>query len=693
MMKKLILALLLIHPFLGFSQSWRWVDYLMAGGNHYVFDVAADNNENYSYFCGRYRSSATFYGQNGSNVINPPYAGSRDIFIAKIDSLGEYEWVRTFGTVGSDYASSIIVDEFGDVYVAGEFEGTITFDGHTITSAGSRDVFVAKFSPAGTCLWAKSFGSTGGDFGQSIDCDKNGFLYVGGNHAGVDFDYGSGVLIDPGFFVCKMDYDGNLYWCMGPENNGSSASDLNALEIYNGEIYFAGGFSVNIDIGSFNLISTGAWSDIFYAKMDTSGNTIWAKRIGGLTYDTCNDFAIDDSIIYLVGSYSSTVNFDTVSITSDMAGVGGAGAFNSRDCYVAKLNTDGTCFWVKEHKSVNVEEEYAAILDKKGQLIVTGVYGQLNPFTAGLSEGDVEVTAYDSDGNIVWMLEPMGLNIGEGFALDISEAGSIYFGGAIQGDYVFGDFSLSTSTTFCGIFAKIYPPLGLDSLVSEQFCLGDTAVLSVNGTGSPLNYSWYDSNDQLVLSGYDTNLVVYNVPIEDTLYCIVSNGFETDTVYFAFGFNSASYGTDLGNDISTCESFQLINAGSFGEFYDWGSGAVLFDSLYTVTASGEYIVVVTDSGGCESSDTVIVNLIDCTHIETNLSATQPVILFSNDILNVGSTLDNFQLSIYTIEGKLLNLFTGQFNESYALDITDPGIYLVVLQAEKGEHYIYKLFLE
>lgn len=67
-------------------------------------------------------------------------------------------------------------DSQGNIYITGDFKGTVDFDPgpntHLLISAGIYDVFVLKLDPAGNFLWAKSMGGPNTDQGLSVDIDS-----------------------------------------------------------------------------------------------------------------------------------------------------------------------------------------------------------------------------------------------------------------------------------------------------------------------------------------------------------------------------------------------------------------------------------------------------------------------------------------------------------------------------------------
>ena len=165
----------------------------------------------------------------------------------------------------------ISVDGSGNVYTTGYFGVTLDFDPGSgtvnLTPNGYRDVFIQKLDSSGNFVWAKSFGGTGFDSGNSISIDGSGNVYTTGYFEGtVDFDSGSGTL---------------------------------------------------------NLTSNGN-RDVFIQKLTSSGNLVWAKSFGGSSTDFATSISLDGSgNVYTAGSFRSIVDFDPDSGTNNLV----AGSF------------------------------------------------------------------------------------------------------------------------------------------------------------------------------------------------------------------------------------------------------------------------------------------------------------------------------------------------------------------------------
>jgi hypothetical protein len=149
---------------------------------------------------GSFQGTATF----GSTTLTS--AGSYDAFVAKIDASGTYLWATKAGDTATDEGSGISTLSDGSAIVTGWFEGTATFGSTTLTSAGNRDVFVAKIDASGSYVWATKAGGTSRDLGYGISTLSDGSALVTGYFQGTA-TFGSTTLTSAGsddVFVAKI---------------------------------------------------------------------------------------------------------------------------------------------------------------------------------------------------------------------------------------------------------------------------------------------------------------------------------------------------------------------------------------------------------------------------------------------------------------------------------------------------------
>lgn len=300
----------------------------------------------------------TGYFQNGVDfdpgvgIYNLTSAGSFDIFVSKLDNLGNFVWAKQMGGVSSfgDYGQAIAIDPSGngDIYTTGFFYGTADFDPGIptfyFTSNGVSDIFISKLNNAGDFVWAKRMGGTNDDHGQAILFNALGNLITTGYFGDVvDFDPGPGTfnLTASGLgggkdvFISKLDSAGNFGWAkaMGGNNNDCGQSIMMDAT---GNIYLTGLFEVSADFdpgpGVFTMTS-GGFSDIFVSKLDNAGNFVWAKGAGGTAVDRGRSIALDASgYVYITGDFQShSLIFGSDTLTN----IG----FGTSDIFIAKLDT------------------------------------------------------------------------------------------------------------------------------------------------------------------------------------------------------------------------------------------------------------------------------------------------------------------------------------------------------------------
>jgi hypothetical protein len=100
--------------------------------------------------------------------------------------------VQTFGGPGTDEAVSVAVDTAGDLLVGGLFEDSMTVGGQMLTSAGDKDIFLAKMGPSGTGTWSQEFGSPQADEGVGVAFDGQGNAFITG-YFRLNVDFGTGM--------------------------------------------------------------------------------------------------------------------------------------------------------------------------------------------------------------------------------------------------------------------------------------------------------------------------------------------------------------------------------------------------------------------------------------------------------------------------------------------------------------------
>jgi len=343
--------------------NWLWAT--KAGGDNFDGGLGIAIHNGYCYVSGAFVNSATF----------GPYSlisnGDDDVFVAKIDTNGNWLWVIQAGGSNVDGSNDIVVDENSNCYVTGMFKDTATFGSHSLSSNGEFDIFVAKADANGNWLWATKAGGSSIDYSEAIGIDDYGNSYVTGNFY-ESATFGSYSLTSNEYFdvfIAKLDADGNWLWATHAGGCGNDRSYAIAID-ENSNSYVAGNFYGSATFGDNTVISIGD-ADIFISKMDTDGNWLWATNAGGSSNDVGRAIAIDDyDNCYIGGHFQETVTFGSHSLVS-------AG---ESDVYVAKLNANGNWLWARKAGGNSEDCCYAVAIDDNGNSYSTGFFSGIATF-------------------------------------------------------------------------------------------------------------------------------------------------------------------------------------------------------------------------------------------------------------------------------------------------------------------------
>ncbi|MCK5619806.1 MAG: hypothetical protein KAJ17_10415 [Candidatus Krumholzibacteria bacterium] len=135
--------------------------------------------------------------------------GSGDIFVAKFGSDGTHLWSKRYGDSDDQDVHGVAADATGNVIIAGDFQGTVDFGGGAFTTEhSSRDGYVARYGPNGSHLWSESFGHSEyhEQYATGVTADASGNVTATGFFSG-KVDCGGGELTSAGsydIFVAKF---------------------------------------------------------------------------------------------------------------------------------------------------------------------------------------------------------------------------------------------------------------------------------------------------------------------------------------------------------------------------------------------------------------------------------------------------------------------------------------------------------
>jgi len=199
-----------------------------------------------------------------SGLPLPPIGGGT--FLANYSaSSGTIRWVQRSGGSGGDSGNSVASDNFGNVFVAGDFSSTNTdFGGGPLPYGGNKDIFLWKAASAGSYLWSQSFGGTDSESAKGLCVDTEGNAYVTGSFAATN---------TTGLLVAKYTTVGNLQWAKqarGPSN----MEGYGVAADRSGNIYVTGDFDPPNGFFDCSTLMNSGSSDIFLAGLRPIPNPV-----------------------------------------------------------------------------------------------------------------------------------------------------------------------------------------------------------------------------------------------------------------------------------------------------------------------------------------------------------------------------------------------------------------------------------
>ena len=384
----------------------------------------------------------------GSSTVTS--AGSFDVFVAKIDPNGTWQWATRAGGTANNRSRSVTALNDGSAIVTGAFGGTGSFGAITLTSAGSFDAFVAKVDANGSWQWATRAGGTEEVEGRSVSALADGSAIITGHFEG-SASFGTTTLTSAGsidVFVAKIDANGSWQWATRA-GGSSSAQSRSVSALADGSAIITGFFHGTASFGTTPITSAGG-SDTFIAKIDANGTWQWVTRAGGPNHDSGHSVsALADGSAVLIGRFQGTASFGATTLTS----VGFV------DVFAAKVGADGSWQWVT-HSGVTsyaYGEAVSALAD--GSAIVTGYFGGTAAFGAApiTSAGgsDAFIAKIGANGTWQWAARAGGTSSAYGSSVSALDDGSSILTGYFEGTAAFGSTSLISSGGSDAFAAKV----------------------------------------------------------------------------------------------------------------------------------------------------------------------------------------------------------------------------------------------
>lgn len=375
-----------------------------------------------------------------------------------------------------------------------------------------------------------------------------------------------------------------------------------------GNIYIAGTFSGTVNFragwGGTDLKTSAGWDDIFVTKLDQDGQYQWTRRIGGLDYEMGPRLACSPAgNLYIAGTFSQTVDF-----RADWGGSDPRTSAGGNDCFVTKINADGSYAWTRRIGGSGEDEIKGICTHNAGTRIsLTGSFENTVNFGADFGStssktsagfADVFVMQIEYTGDFFWVRRIGGVNADYPEDIVCDQSDQLHVLGNFYGTVDFkGDWGSPQNITSVGQSDIFITSINVDSTGPNTRRIGGTDYDSGRALA-------VDGFNHLYITGYFSGTVNFRAGWGGTdsftslgsRDIFVTKIFSSDTYSWTrqFGGDGGDEGhalaLDAGNNLYLGGRFMSDASFSFPTLYtDWRSSAGQSDGfVLRILANGSY---------------------------------------------------------------------------------------------------------
>ena len=356
------------------------------------------------------------------------------------DATPKFTWTRGIMQLGAENFTKsygVATDQTGNVYVAGSFNGEISFGTTNLVKIQSGDLFfedsyLAKLSPGGDLLWVKQ-GTVPDNhvLGLDVVCDKAGNAYfLGGIFLGGNFGDASFTNIY-GSVIMKYNPKGKLLWTRVAHGTERTRMILDKDE----NVLLTGMVVFGADFGNGITVPPIADYQFFVAKYDGLGNPLWVRsHTADNTALSCTTgiAAGPNGDVYVLGRFWGEAHFDENTTLSS----------STSDLFIVRYGADGSLKWAKQSYGIGDLWTGPIAVDENNRVYIAGSYmgmGSIGELSLPYATDSMFLGSIDSAGNVNWLQSLAG---GMPASIVVESSSRIHLTGAFHGAMQLGQQQL-----------------------------------------------------------------------------------------------------------------------------------------------------------------------------------------------------------------------------------------------------------
>ena len=253
------------------------------------------------------------------------------------------DWQKVYGGSGNERLNKIIHTLDGGYILSGESESGVSGD-KTLPIFGGFDYWIIKINASGIIEWQKDFGGSDSENRPTIiETSDGGYLIGGDSQSNISGNKTENTNGFNDFWILKLDNAGNIEW---QNTIGASFTDIlsSIIQTPDGG-YLLGGSSVSNSSSDKSENNVGfpfglpysTYYDYWVVKISALGNIQWDNTIGSKLTDAVTITLKASDNGYLIGGYTSC------DVSGDQNGI----CYGDLDCWIVKLDVNGTILWQK----------------------------------------------------------------------------------------------------------------------------------------------------------------------------------------------------------------------------------------------------------------------------------------------------------------------------------------------------------